>query len=185
MSSPVPRGRAPSVSSRPRPSQRPGIDPAGRVDQPREEEQAWQPPSASDRRLAARHRDLQLVQRASTTIVEIETSLNWLLVREVRPAERLRMLREATNRITRTANDAIQAYRRVKPALAIEMERPDGNTDRARSMLHLLHAARSEMLATLEDASRHYGLGPTAVGAGPSRPDAREDLGEASADQAI
>jgi hypothetical protein len=128
-----------------------------------EQEQPWQPPSASDRRLASRHRDLQLVQRATPAINEIRTSLNWLLVREMRAAERLRMLREATNRITRTANDAIQAYRRVKATLAVEIERPDGNRDRARSMLGQLHAARSEMLATLEEASRQYGLGETAI----------------------
>ena len=107
-------------------------------------------------RLAIRLKDVALLQRASATILELGTALDARLLNERRPAERLRMLRETTNRITRTANDAIQAYDRASRAVAAELERPDTDPAAAREMRRRLDAARAELMAALQVASRRY-----------------------------
>lgn len=117
-------------------------------------------------RATAVERDILLVQRASVQITEFGVELDQALRAEGRPTERLRFVRDATNRITRTANDAIQAYRRARRVLDTETAKgayrgdPDGT--RAR-----LSAARLEVLEALEKAGMRYPW---------SEPSAREEL---------
>ena len=68
------------------------------------------------------------------------------------------MLREATNQITRTANDAIQAYRRTRAAVTAELTLADGDEAHARRMSAQLDEARLEVLAALELARSRYPL---------------------------
>lgn len=101
-------------------------------------------------------KDLGLVQSASQTITELGAALDEQLLAERRPAERLRMLRETTNRIIRTANDAIQAYGRASRAVSSELERANTDPAAARRMRLLLDAARLDVLRALEAANRRY-----------------------------
>lgn len=88
-------------------------------------------------------------------IAEFGVELDRALRAEGRPSERLRFVREATNRITRTANDAIQAYRRARRVLDAEVAKgayrgdPEETRDR-------LSTARREMLEALEKAGMRY-----------------------------
>jgi putative heme degradation protein len=107
-------------------------------------------------RLAGRQKDLGEVQQASATILELGAALDARLLKEHRPAERMRLLRETTNRITRTANDAIQAYSRASRAVTAELARPNTNSAAAKQMRRRLDAARREVLAALQIASRRY-----------------------------
>lgn len=107
-------------------------------------------------RLGRREPDLLLIQRTPESIAEFTRTLDQRLAQEERPEERLRMLREATNQITRRANDAIQAYRRARASVDAELEMPNGDWDHARRMSKDLDAARQEMLIALETASRRY-----------------------------
>ena len=66
------------------------------------------------------------------------------------------MLRETTNRITRTANDAVHAYRRASRAIEVELAKPDGDADAAHEMRTRLNDARSEVLRVIETASARY-----------------------------
>jgi hypothetical protein len=106
-------------------------------------------------RATSLERDILLVQRASVQITELGVELDQALRAEGRPTERLRLVRDATNRITRAANDAIQAYRRARRALDAEAARGassgDPDTTRAR-----LSAARLGVLAALEKAGMRY-----------------------------
>jgi hypothetical protein len=111
---------------------------------------------AASTRLGRRTVDLRMVQRATASIAELTAGLDRKLEQEQRPAERLRMLRDTTNQITRIANDAIQAYRRASTAVRAELERPKGDRMEAQQMRLALDAARAEVLATLEVASRRY-----------------------------
>ncbi|MGH2383803.1 MAG: hypothetical protein ACRDGB_01970, partial [Candidatus Limnocylindria bacterium] len=70
--------------------------------------------------------------------------------------EQLRLLRQTTSQITRTANDAIQAYRRVTEGLRVESERSDTDPSEAARLSEALSDARSEMLSALEVASQRY-----------------------------
>ena len=112
--------------------------------------------TAVGNRLAVRTKDVQLVQRASATILELGAALDAQLLNERRPAERMRMLRETTNRITRTANDAIQAYGRASRAVTAELERPNTDPAAAKAMRQRLDAARAEVMAALQVASLRY-----------------------------
>ena len=105
-------------------------------------------------RLGRRESDLLLLQRAPAAIADLTATLDRRLADERRPAERMRMLREATNQITRTANDAIQAYRRARAAVNAELAMSDGDWAHARRMSADLDATRSEVLLAL-DATRH------------------------------
>ncbi len=121
-------------------------------------------------RATAIERDLLLVQRASALIAELGDDLDQRLRNETRDSERMRCLREATNRITRTANDAIQAYRRARRSLDGESAR-DRDSDATREALHRLSAARRDVLAALATAGTRY----------PVPLDAPEQAGEDSA----
>lgn len=78
------------------------------------------------------------------------------LLAETRAAERMRILRQATGQITRAANDAIQAYRRVTAGLEAELKRADTDPAEAAAMERALSDARQEMLNALEVASQRY-----------------------------
>jgi hypothetical protein len=66
------------------------------------------------------------------------------------------LLRETTNRITRVANDAIQAYQRANRSVANELTKPRGNVAAAMDARVVLDAGRSEILRALSAARRHY-----------------------------
>jgi len=101
-------------------------------------------------------KDVGLVQRAGATILELGAALDARLLNERRPAERMRMLRETTNRITRVANDAIQAYGRASRAVTAELQRPNTDPAAAQAMRLRLDAARAELMAALQVASQRY-----------------------------
>lgn len=75
---------------------------------------------------------------------------------DARPEEQMRHLRQATGQITRTANDGIQAYRRVAQALRTESEHADADGEEVERTTAALAAARARMLAALEIARRRY-----------------------------
>jgi hypothetical protein len=66
------------------------------------------------------------------------------------------MLRQATGQITRAANDAVHAYRRVTAGLQAEIRRGDTDPAEAAAMERALSEARAEMLNALEVASQRY-----------------------------
>lgn len=100
--------------------------------------------------------DLRVIRRATTRIEEVSAALDRQLQAEPRPDEQVRLLRQATSQITRAANDAIQAYRRVTEGLQAENQRSDTDPSEAERMTQTLAAARSEMLEALDVASRRY-----------------------------
>jgi hypothetical protein len=102
--------------------------------------------------------DLLVIQRAIALIDDLGSDLDRQLVAEPRPTERIRLLRETTNRITRTANDAVHAYARARRAINAQLARGDGsgNAEAALAMRAELHAARLELLHALEVAGRRY-----------------------------
>jgi hypothetical protein len=100
--------------------------------------------------------DTQHVERAAAMIVELGSDLDRRLAVETRPAERVRMLREATNRITRTANDAVQAYRRARRSLDAELRRPSADVIAVRRLGERLTAARDDVLTALDAANTRY-----------------------------
>jgi hypothetical protein len=106
------------------------------------------------RRLAAS--DVMTVQRASSLIEELGARLDEELGRESRPGERLRLLRETTNRITRAANDAIHAYARGRASVERELRRAGGDTELARRTRDELRSARVELLRVLAIANSRY-----------------------------
>jgi hypothetical protein len=115
-------------------------------------------------RLGRRELDLQLIQGTPESIAEFTRTLDQRLAQEQRPEERMRMLREATNQITRRANDAIQAYRRARSSVDAELAMADGDWEHARRMSDDLDAARLDVLAALETANRRYATDPAASG---------------------
>ena len=112
--------------------------------------------SALNARLARRTADLRVVQRTTSAIIEMNQSLDRQLATEQRPSERLRMLRETTNQITRAANDAIQAYRRARATVDAELQIPSGAHGHAERMRAELDAARDEVLGALRETSHRY-----------------------------
>ena len=112
--------------------------------------------SAVPTRLGRRRLDLQKVQRSAALIETLNASLDREMAAATRPEERLRLLREATNQITRAANDAIQAYRRVAEAVRVELERQGGEGDAALEMRQALAGARADLLRVLGVASQRY-----------------------------
>jgi hypothetical protein len=115
-------------------------------------------------RLGRRELDLQLIQGTPASIAEFTRTLDQRLAQEQRPEERMRMLREATNQITRRANDAIQAYRRARSSVDAELAMADGDWEHARRMSDDLDAARLDVLAALETANLRYATDPAASG---------------------
>ena len=107
-------------------------------------------------RLDRRRADLATVQRAAARIEALNATLDERIAAAPQPEERLRLLRDATNQITRAANDAIQAYRRVADALGEAMAADRGEQAEARQMRSVLHEARADMLRALEITSRRY-----------------------------
>ena len=116
--------------------------------------------------------DLRVIRHATTRIEELSAQLDGELARELRPEEQLRLLRQTTSQITRTANDAIQAYRRLTEGLRVESERGDTDMAEATRTAQAISDARGEMLNALEVASRRY---PWAK---PWRPDETGNLPE-------
>lgn len=110
----------------------------------------------SNTRLGRRAADLRVVQRATAAIAEFSATLDRQLLAERRPSVRMRMLRETTNQITRTANDAIQAYRRASAAVQAEFQIPGADLSQAEQMRALLDRARADMLGALELVSHRY-----------------------------
>lgn len=100
--------------------------------------------------------DLRLIRRATTRIEEVSAALDRQLLAELRPDEQVRLLRQATSQITRSANDAIQAYRRVSEGLEQERQRSETDPSEAARMAQSLSEARTEMLEALDVASRRY-----------------------------
>ncbi|MDQ2674920.1 MAG: hypothetical protein M3Y40_09720 [Chloroflexota bacterium] len=103
-----------------------------------------------------RRADVAMVQRASVEIEALGADLDRRLQRETRSTERLRMIRETTNQITRLANDAINAYARASRAVRAEEQRADADPAAARDMRRRLDEARAAMLAVLDLASQRY-----------------------------
>lgn len=112
--------------------------------------------TSTQHRLGLRRNDLEIVESASTTIADLGVELDRHLAKERRPSERMRMLREATNRITRTANDAVHAYRRASRAIKTELERPDAAVETAELMRTRLDDARAKVLRALAVANERY-----------------------------
>jgi len=100
--------------------------------------------------------DTQHVERAAAMIVELGSDLDRRLAEESRPSERVRLLRETTNRITRTANDAVQAYRRARRSLDAELRRPSADVEAVTRLGERLTAARANVLTALEAANARY-----------------------------
>lgn len=100
--------------------------------------------------------DLRLIGRATQRIRELSLTLDRQLLDDARPEEQLRHLRQATGQITRSANDGIQAYRRVAQALRAEAQHANADADEIERAGESLAAMRAEMLEALEVASRRY-----------------------------
>ncbi len=107
-------------------------------------------------RLGRREPDLLLIQQTPAAIADFTRTLDQRLEAEMRPEEQMRMLREATNQITRAANDAIQAYRRARASISAELEMPNGDHAHARRMSADLDVARTDLLAALKQANERY-----------------------------
>jgi hypothetical protein len=114
------------------------------------------PPWARSRVAQRTNEDLSVVLSSSTLIVDLDSELHRLLLSERRPTERVRLLRETTNRITRAANDAVHAYRRASRTVRLELQRPDADIAAATATRARLDQARGEVLAALEVAKRRY-----------------------------
>jgi hypothetical protein len=93
--------------------------------------------------------DLRLIQRACERIGEISASLDVAVVAARSDAERMRLLREATNQIVRHANDSAQAYGRAIRGLRLDVEAGRGLEDERERMRGLLQTARASLLAQL------------------------------------
>ena len=115
-----------------------------------------------------------LIERASALIEELGAELDTQLRTEGREGERLRLLRATTNRITRTANDAIHAYGRARRAIDAAIERDDANRADALAMRRRLQVARKQLLGTLAVASERYPASDDAA-ADPTVPEGADD----------
>lgn len=117
--------------------------------------------TAPERRLgfnarSAIQRDLLLLHGAALRIEEFGEELDRQLEREARPSERLRFVRETTVRITRTANDAIQAYRRTKRVLDAPVADATGDGQGFAAIRERLSADRRALLGVLDKAAARY-----------------------------
>jgi hypothetical protein len=104
--------------------------------------------------------DLRAIDRATRRIEELTVILDRQLASEAREDERLKHLRQATGQITRSANDGIQAYRRVASALRAEEQHADADAVEVEQATRALADARGRMLEALEIASRRYPWAP-------------------------
>jgi septation ring formation regulator EzrA len=96
------------------------------------------------------------MSRATLRIEELTVILERQLSAEQRDEERLKHLRQATGQITRSANDGIQAYRRISRALESEASQTDADPAEVADATRTLADARKRMLAALEIASQRY-----------------------------
>ena len=96
------------------------------------------------------------MDRATARIEELAGILERQLEAEPRDEERLKHLRQATGQITRSANDGIQAYRRVVRVLELEGRQPDADAEDVALATRQLGDARARMLRALEVASQRY-----------------------------
>lgn len=111
-------------------------------------------------------------------VVDLNNALDRALRDERRPDERLRMLRQTTNQITRGANDAIQANRRASAAVHAELHMPGGDSQQAHHLRLLLDAARADLLRVLEVTSHRYAWAELwRPSSGRSHPAAAKDVG--------
>lgn len=100
--------------------------------------------------------DLRAIDRATKRIEELSVILDRQLSAEDRDEERLKHLRQATGQITRSANDGIQAYRRISQALRAEVAHADADPAEVADTTRALADARARMLAALAVASQRY-----------------------------
>ena len=100
--------------------------------------------------------DFRAIDRATKRIEELSVILDRQLSSEEREEERLKHLRQATGQITRSANDGIQAYRRITQALRAETAHADTDAAEVADTTRALSEARARMLAALDVASRRY-----------------------------
>jgi hypothetical protein len=110
-------------------------------------------PTRLSRRSAS---DLRAIRSATRHIQDLSVTLDRQLGSDARPEEQMRHLRAATGQITRAANDAIQAYRRVSGALRAEAAHPDADAVEIEHARKELAKARAAMLEVLEAASQRY-----------------------------
>ncbi len=113
---------------------------------------------------SAIERDLLLLQRAGLLITELGEDLDGQLEHEARPSERLRFVRETTVRITRTANDAIQAYRRTRRVLDASVAGTTGDGQEFAAIRTRLSIDRRALLAVLDKAAARYPEAPADSG---------------------
>jgi hypothetical protein len=136
-------------------------------------------PPAQPRVLRGRNRvgepELVLVRRARLLIDDLGADLDRQLEAETEADERVRLLREATVRITRAANDAIQAYQKGRRAVNAELERAKANREMALAMRASLQAARLELLQALQAAGRRYPWATEVAAPGPKSRVTRHD----------
>ena len=107
-------------------------------------------------RLERRRADLRIVERAAADVDAINATLDRRLASSARAEERLRLLRDATYEISRGANDAIQAYRRVAATVREELAMEHGDRRAAEQMSAELHVARVNLLRVLARTSGRY-----------------------------
>lgn len=110
-------------------------------------------PTRLARRSAA---DLRTIRRATRQIKELSATLDGQLAADARPDEQMGHLRHATGQITRVANDAVQAYRRVAGALRAEAAHPDVDDVEIEQARRELADARAAMLDVLKSAGDRY-----------------------------
>jgi prophage DNA circulation protein len=99
---------------------------------------------------------LRAIRRATRHIQELSVTLDRQLGADTRPEEQMRHLRHATGQITRAANDAVQAYRRVSGALKAEAAHPDVDAEELEHARQELAKARAAMLEVLKSAGDRY-----------------------------
>ncbi len=107
-------------------------------------------------RLERRRADLAVVQRAAADVDAVNAALDRRLASCAGAADQLRLLRDATYQISRGANDAISAYRRVAGTVRDELAMEQGDRVAAEEMLAVLHVARADLLRVLERTSHRY-----------------------------
>jgi hypothetical protein len=115
---------------------------------------SFHPRVPGDRRVAGS--DLLILRRARALIDELGADLDARLGDDIGESERLQLLRAATNRITRAANDAIAAYRRGQRSVTAALGRAGGEDAAALGMRQELQTARLELLRALDHAGRRY-----------------------------
>jgi hypothetical protein len=104
--------------------------------------------------------ELLLMQRACLLIDELGADLDRQLLEPRAASEQVRLLRGATARITRAANDAIQAYQRGRRAVDAALAHPDRDNGATIAMRASLQTARRDLLQSLRNAGRRYPWAP-------------------------